>query len=303
VKESDLHEWLRDKIPPGKGVLLGIGDDAALLDGDGPLAAASDILVEGVHFTRPEAGPDQIGAKALNRNLSDMAAMGLEPRWCLVSAAVPKGTTEKFLKTMIESMTAAAGRFGACLVGGDTARSPGPLVVDVTVLAPVGELSPVTRSGAAAGDRILVTGTLGGSSLGWHLDFVPRVSEGVHLNRHARPTAMIDISDGLDRDLCRILDASGVGARLDGDRIPLSQAARRLSARTGRDPLDHALTDGEDFELLFTVPPERAAGLESSDELAVPVTDIGEIVPRGTRIVVRGGSGFELKGEGFDHTF
>lgn len=303
MKESDLHEWLRRTVPPGEGVLLGIGDDAALLDTKGPVVAASDILVEGVHFERPGARPDQIGAKALNRTLSDMAAMGLEPRWLLVSAAIPDGTPEAFIKIMIESMTEAADRFGASLVGGDTARSSGPLVVDVTVLAPTGDLNPVLRSGAVEGDRILVTGTLGGSSLGKHLDFVPRIDEGVHVNRHFGPTAMIDISDGLDRDLCRILDASGVGAELDGDRVPIASAAERLSAETGRDPLDHALADGEDFELLFTLPPDRAARLERDWEFGLRVTDIGVIVADGRRLIRRGNEERELKGEGFDHSF
>jgi len=303
LKESDLYEWLRRKIPSGKGVLVGIGDDAALLDTKGPVAAACDILVEGVHFERSEARPEQIGAKAVNRNLSDMAAMGLEPRWLLVSAALPEGTPEKFIKAMIESMAVAADKFGASIVGGDTVRSPGPLVIDVTVLAPAGELKPVLRSGAVGGDRILVTGTLGGSSLGKHLDFVPRVKEGVCLNRHFGPTAMIDISDGLDRDLCRILDASGVGALLEGGRIPIASAARRLSADTGRDPLDHALADGEDFELLFTLPPDRAARLEKEWEFGVRVTDIGAIVADRRRLVRRGGEDHLLKGEGFDHSF
>jgi len=303
LKESDLHEWLRRTIPPGKGVLVGIGDDAALVDTKGPLAAASDILVEGVHFERSTARPEQIGAKAINRNLSDMAAMGLEPRWILVGAALPEGLGEDFIKALIGSMADAAGAFGASLVGGDTARSPGPLVIDVTVLAPTESLKPVLRSGAMEGDRILVTGALGGASLGKHLDFVPRVREGVSLNRQFSPTAMIDISDGLDRDLCRILDASGVGAQLEGDRIPISGDARRLAAETGRDPLDHALTDGEDFELLLTLPPDRAARVAGEGDFALAITDIGVIVAGSRRLILRGGEERLLKGEGFDHAF
>jgi thiamine-monophosphate kinase len=180
--------------------------------------------------------------------------------------------------------------------------------VDVTVLAPVGDLEPVLRSGARPGDRILVTGALGGSILGKHLDFTPRVAEGLFLNRRHRPGAMIDISDGLGRDLFRILDASsgpdaGTGAILDADRIPVSMAAERLSRSTGRDPLEHALSDGEDFELLFTMPPDRAAALLGDQDLFFAVHDIGEITAGAERLMRHSGAEVPLKGDGFDHRF
>jgi len=303
MKESDFHEWLRSLLPPAEGVIVGFGDDAAVLDAGGPFAAACDILVEGVHYDPRETRPAQIGAKAVNRNLSDMAAMGLEPRWLLLSAAVPPGTPEASLKEMVLAMKAAAARFGAVLVGGDTVRSSGPLVLDVTVLGPTGELAPVLRSGAAPGDRILVTGELGGSILGRHLSFTPRVKEGLFLNRRHRPSAMIDVSDGLERDLFRILDASSAGAVLEGDAIPVSGAARTLAARTGREPLAHALTDGEDFELLFTLPAVKAGALLDDPDRFFPVTDIGSIVSAGKRVIRIGGQEEALEGEGFEHLF
>jgi thiamine-monophosphate kinase len=303
IRESEFHEWLRSLLPPAEGVTVGVGDDAAVLDAGGPIAAASDILVEGVHYDPRETLPAQIGAKAVNRNLSDMAAMGLEPRWLLLSAAVPPGIPEASLKKMVLAMKAAGEQFGASLVGGDTVRSTGPLVVDVTVIAPVGELAPVLRSGAKPGDRILVTGDLGGSILGKHLLFTPRVKEGVFLNSRHRPSAMIDVSDGLEMDLFRILDASKAGAELDGDAIPVSDAARKLAARTGRDPLVHALTDGEDFELLFTLPPAEARALLDDPDLFFPVADIGAVCAAGKRVIIINGEEKALKGEGFDHLF
>jgi len=301
LKESRFHEWLKSVITPGPGVELGIGDDAAVLGANGPVAAASDMLVEDVHYDRAEADPAGIGAKAVNRSLSDMAAMGLEPKWILASAAVPAGTDDAFLKKVFLSAKEAGARFGAVLVGGDTVRSPGPLVIDVTVLGPLGGLKPVTRSGASPGDRIFVTGDLGGSILGKHLAFSPRVKEGLFLNNHHRPTAMIDLSDGLERDLCRLLDASGAGAEVDGERIPVSKAAHELSGATGRDPLDHALHDGEDFELLFTLPPDEAGRLLDDGDLFFPVTDIGVVVVSGRRVIRLGDEDFHMKGIGFDH--
>jgi len=302
LKESEFHEWLQSRIRPGGDVIVGIGDDAAILDCPGPLAAAADILVEDVHFRRDEATPREIGAKAVNRNLSDMAAMGLEPRWLVVSAAVPENTPEPFLKEVVRGMEEAAARFEAVLVGGDTSQSPGPLVLDVTVLGPVQGRRPVLRSGAEEGDAILVTGELGGSSLGRHIRFTPRVKEGSFLAERYRPTAMIDLSDGLDRDLCRILDASGRGARLDGDAVPVSDAAIELAMRTGREPLDHALADGEDFELLFTLPPGRAENLLSDRSIFFRVSRIGEITGPAIRTIRRRGMDEPLKGEGFDHS-
>jgi thiamine-monophosphate kinase len=259
--------------------------------------------VEGVHWDPQEARPEQIGAKAVNRNLSDMAAMGLEPRWLLVSAAIPAGTSESVLHEIVLSMQAAAGRFNASLVGGDTSRSPGPLVLDVAVIGPLGSCQPVTRSGAKPGDRILVTGEFGGSALGKHLDFTPRVREGVFLNQHYRPSAMIDVSDGLERDLCRILDASQVGAILEGSCIPVAEAATRLAQRTGKDAIEHALRDGEDFELLFTLSPERARSLLAAADRFFSVTDVGEIGADRARLLRWEGREIPLQGEGFDHQF
>lgn len=275
MKETDFHDWLQKTIPGASNVLIGIGDDAAVLDTNAPIAVASDMLVENVHFIKSECSAEQIGAKAVNRNLSDMAAMGLSPDWILVSAAVPSGTPEAFSKALVKGIRDAAARFGATLVGGDMSSSPHGLVLDVTVIARVRDLAPVTRSGAKPGDRIFVTGSLGGSLQGKHLDFTPRVTEGLFLNRSYTPTAMIDISDGLALDLTRILDASGAGAQLNGDSIPISDAALEAAKTSGKTTLDHALTDGEDFELLFTLNPEMATKIKEDENVNFRVTEIG----------------------------
>jgi len=302
MKESSFHDWLRSTLPPAAGVPVGVGDDAALLEAGGQIVAATDLLIEGIHYDAASTSPEQIGAKAVNRNLSDIAAMGLEACWLLVGAALPSGTTKPFIEKLVRGMLAAAEPFGAVLVGGDTARTTGPLVLDVTVIGTVGELTPILRSGAAPGESLMVTGALGGSILGKHMLFTPCVREGLFLNRHYQPTAMIDISDGLDRDLFRLLDASGgLGVKLDGEAVPVSAAAHELAATTGKEPLEHALTDGEDFELLFTLPPGRARDLLADGRRFFPVAEIGSVTPPGERVLLSGGGMSELKGAGFDH--
>ena len=302
MKESEFHEWLKKAVPPAEGAVIGIGDDAAVLAASGPIAVATDLLVENIHFRVGEASGTQIGAKAVNRNFSDMAAMGLAPHWVLVSAAIPEETPDAFLLDLVSGMVRAAGVFGAGIVGGDTSGSMGGLVIDVVVLGKTEGLKPITRSGARPGDRILVTGALGGSSLGKHLTFLPRVAEGLFLNRKYGPTAMIDISDGLALDLSRLLDASRAGAIIDGSRIPVSEAARTLGATTGRPPLEHALSDGEDFELLFTLPPDRAEQLLKDRERSFAVSDLGAIDPDPlVRSILLDGALRALGREGYDH--
>ncbi|MHC4942459.1 MAG: thiamine-phosphate kinase [Planctomycetota bacterium] len=302
MRETEFHDWLRKNIPEAKGAIEGIGDDAAILDAGDVIAAATDMLVEGVHYRAGEVSAEEIGAKAVNRNFSDMAAMGLSPTWILASAALPEKTPESFVYGLVKGMVEAAARFDASLVGGDTSRTLGGLVLDVTVLAKVQDLKPVRRSGALSGHRIMVTGDLGGSSLGKHMHFTPRVKEGLFLNRCHRPSAMIDISDGLALDLSRLLDASGIGAVLEADRIPLSKAAREMAGRSGREPLAHALGDGEDFELLFTLTAEEAESLLNNKDRFFEATDVGEILDDpGQRILKIQGKEQALEREGYDH--
>ncbi len=302
MRESEFHEWLIKAVPPADGALIGIGDDAAVLDTCGRIAVAADMLIEGVHYRAEEPSAQMIGAKAVNRNFSDMAAMGLWPHWLLISTAVPAGCREAFVTDLVTGMVRAAEACGAGIVGGDTSRSLGDLAINVTVIGKIEDLEPVTRSGAEPGDRIMVTHDLGGSALGKHLSFTPRVREGCFLNRTRSISAMIDISDGLAIDLSRILDASGRGAILEGDKIPLSEAAFKQAESSGRRPLDHALTDGEDFELLFTLAPDEAERLLNDARLSFHVTQIGEIQADPEQRVLRlADSEHRLEREGYDH--
>jgi len=291
-------------IPKSSGVSVGLGDDAAVIDSPGSLAVAADMLVEGVHYIKGEATPSLIGAKAVNRNFSDMAAMGLAPSWLIVSAAITKNTGEEFIKSLVIGMVDAAKAFDVGIIGGDTSSSPSGLVINITVLGKTEDLKPVLRSGAKPGDLIYVTGQLGGSLFGKHLNFTPRVKEGLYLNRNFNISAMIDVSDGLSLDLWRILEASDKGALIDGLMIPVSEDAKKAAATSGRTPVEHALSDGEDFELIFTLSPDEATKLESASDLFFKVTRIGEIKEdTDDRMIIIDDQRRPLWKDGYDHTF
>ncbi|MEK6538774.1 MAG: thiamine-phosphate kinase [Nitrospirota bacterium] len=247
-------------------VVRGIGDDTAVvpLDAKRYLLLTTDMLMEGVHFTR-RMPARAIGHKALACSISDIAAMGGNPRYALVSLGVPGNLSWAFVRDLYKGMDALARQFGVAIVGGDTIKSA-KVVINIALTGEVGKDKVVYRSGARPGDLIFVTGPLGKSlSTGWHWKFIPRVKEARYLVRHARPTAMIDISDGLAADLGHILEESKVGAVLEETKIP-----RRAGAN-----LRQALYDGEDFELLFTVSRRKAALLEKKKFYPV-----GEIVHR-----------------------
>jgi len=206
-----------------------------------------------------------------------MAAMAAQPRVVLVSVAWPRRRDERHARELYDGLLELADAHGVTLAGGDTNRWDGGLVVNVTLLGQATPRGVLRRGGARPGDRVLVTGTLGGSLLGHHLRFEPRVALSLELHRDFELHAGMDISDGLSLDLSRLVTASGVGAELDLARIPVSAAAEAMSRSTGRAPLDHALADGEDFELLLTAPPEDAARIVREQRQGIPVTDIGAI--------------------------
>jgi thiamine-monophosphate kinase len=260
-------EWetirkLAGRWPVPKNVRVGIGDDAAVVKWPGrhDLLLTSDPLIEGVHFDA-QATPRQIGHKAIGRVLSDLAAMGGEPMWALINVAAPPRTKARRIEEIYAGVRRLAARHGLVLVGGDLARSRS-LQLHVFAVGRVPAGTAARRRGSRPGDVLYVTGSLGGSRLGKHLAFEPRVREGRWLRAGGWVTAMMDISDGLAGDLRHLLGQSGVGADLQAARIPCAPAARRL--RDGRSALTHALCDGEDFELLFTVGPRKAAALESA---------------------------------------
>jgi thiamine-monophosphate kinase len=284
----------------GQGVACGIGDDAAVVRTSARTVLACDPVVEGVHF-EPQTPLRLVGRKAVNRNLSDLAAMGAEPDYLLVSVLLPAGIGARRRLGLFAGIQAAA-RAGPCRVGGgDVARSPGPLVVTVSAVgrAPARLL---TRRGLRPGQRLHVTGTLGGAAAGHHLRFRPRLREGRWLARQQGVSAAIDVSDGLLLDLWTMLRASGgLGAVLDAGAIPIRPAARQQARRSGHTPLHHALTDGEDHELLFGVRARArlAAGGPLTQRARRP---IGEVVGRrGLFVRDRHGQLERWPAEGFEH--
>jgi len=272
--EFGLIDRIAKKTKKGKGVVLGIGDDCAVLEHtkDKYLLVTCDMLVEGVHFLLNKATPSQIGHKALGCGLSDIAAMGGVARYAVVSVGLPKKLSVEFVDNLYKGIKTLADKFKVSIVGGDTNKSD-KLVLDITVIGEVKKDKLVKRSGAKIGDFIFVTGALGGSIRGKHLSFTPRLKEANYLVNNFKLNSMIDVSDGISSDLNHILKQSKVGARLFLDKIPLSKYAKSVN---------NALNDGEDFELLFTLPKQEAKRLlRSKPKGLVKFTHIGEIVKKG----------------------
>ena len=267
VNELELIDLLTHRLPANDAVKVGPGDDCAVLNlgvANRFVLFKTDAIVEGVHFTR-DAPPDRIGHKALARALSDIAAMAGTPSAAVITLALPKDFEPKFVQRIYAGMNALARRHHVAIVGGETTANPAGILISVALIGLVAKDKCVLRRGALAGDAIFVTGELGGSIAGRHLDFEPRLSEARWLAEHFPIHCMIDVSDGLAGDLRHLLTASQVGAELLAKAIPLSHAAklRARSSSLAKPPVLAALSDGEDFELLFTV--------ASSD--AVPLLD------------------------------
>lgn len=298
--ELELLRWIRSRLGPRNGrVLIDSGDDAAVVRfGPTEVLFKTDSVIDGVHFDGRTARPEEVGHKAIARSLSDVAAMGALPSFAVVALMAPRGTPPAYLRRLFTGMNRTARRFETRIVGGDVATHRGKLAVSVALLGEPRGLPPVPRSGARAGDLVGVTGPLGGSILGKHLRFVPRVREGRELNRRFGVRAMIDISDGLSMDLGHLCEESGVGAVVDEARLPIAPAARRLSRRDGRPALEHALHDGEDYELLFALPPGKGERLERSGLGRV----IGKVTSRpGLFLRRRGGRREPLPRGGWEH--
>jgi thiamine-monophosphate kinase len=298
--ELDFLQWLSQRAPKSPMLRCGIGDDMAILD---PAAQSvlfsSDLLLDGVHFNCRTQRLDLIGRKALACCLSDCAAMAVRPIAATVSVAFPSGFSMDDARSLFEGIFTLAEEFRIAIAGGDTTTWGESLAVDVAILAtPWERTQPVPRSGARAGDRLFVTGPLGGSLLGRHLGFTPRVSEAKALAKAlgSRLHAMIDISDGLALDLWRLCQASGVGARLDEKMLEavISDDAKRLAAQGESTPLEHALHDGEDFELLLAID----GGMEA---YGGPIFEIGTIKESGFELRRAGGAVEALKNKGFIH--
>ena len=327
--EFGLIERISSRIAGyGPDVVVGIGDDVAVLKtAEGRLLLATcDIQIEGVHFLRDRITPYQLGRKAAAINFSDIAAKGGSPRHLLISLALPGHLSVEFVDELYRGLQDEAGRAGAAIVGGNLARSLSGVVVDIMLL---GEVEPdhlLLRSGAQVGDRVLVTGSLGRSAAGLalllqpevqvseeqaqdvlaaHLTPTPRLNEGHVIGQTRAATAMLDLSDGLASDVGHICEMSKVGVRIDGGRVPISEATIAVAAKIGQDSLRMALFGGEDYELLFTAPMDRAQqlALAVESETGTPVTDVGEIVPasEGRTLMLPDGTVAPLMSEGWDH--
>jgi thiamine-monophosphate kinase len=282
VGEFVYIDWLRRRTPGDPRVLLGPGDDAAALrlTPGAPCLVTTDMLLEGSCFRLAEVVPRRVGRKAMAVNLSDIAAMAGRPVAAVVTLGLPRRGGRALGEELYLGLREMADAFDTAVVGGDTNSWDGPLVIAVTVLGEATERGPVTRRGARPGDWLLVTGPLGGSLQGKHLDFAPRVREALALHAAAPLHAMIDVSDGLAADVWHLCEESGCGAVLQAEAIPISEAAGRMA--DGRPPLDHALGDGEDFELVFAVPAAEGQVLVATQPVpGITLTHVGECVAEG----------------------
>ena len=309
--------------------VLGIGDDCAVypVKSGANEVISTDALVEDIHFKLSTTTPEALGRKALSVSLSDIAAMGGTPKRVLVTLGIPKKISVSFLDRLYTGFNSICNLFKVELVGGDTVSSPKCFFINVSIIGEVNPGRVFTRQGARQGDLIFVTGTLGDSSLGLellskkkrgasskdhkfligrHLDPTPRVREASILARSKiNITSMIDISDGLVQDLYHICKASTVGARIQEDRLPQSPEFSRTCNRNQMDPFPFLLNGGEDYELLFTLPPDGVKNLKRQFLKAKAlVTQIGEIALNPKKVLLEKSDGRKIflpESEGFNH--
>lgn len=316
-----LIHRLQTAPPPG---YLGIGDDAAFLPPtENGLLVSQDMLVEGIHFRWDWSTPQQVGEKAVAVNLSDIAAMGGEPRAILTSLALPPTLRVEVVEDLYVGMAQILDQYGTVLVGGDTVASPDRVVLDVTVLGTPGPHGPISRRGARPGDRVFISGRVGASYAGYtllshgvewpgrevdersvltaHLLPIPRLSLGRELGSLAH--AMTDISDGLYQEFLELTRFGAIGMDIDADRLPVDQATRHIARRFESDVLDYSLHGGEDYELLVVVPSSRVHEMsEIADKVGVPLTEVGVVTDRTGIAIYRQGHEVRVEGEhGFEH--
>jgi thiamine-monophosphate kinase len=341
LTEADLIARIRQQLPPAPDwLLVGIGDDAAVAEPERNRleVLTVDAIVDGVHFDRAFVPPDAIGYRALAVNLSDLAAMGAAPRLALLSFALPADLPLEDFEGIIAGLARLAAGHRLHVAGGNLTRSPGPLMIDITVMGSVKRRRALTRAGARPGDEIYVSGTLAAagaglrmlkagisarvkrsttentedtetsvveSCVGRYLYPDPRVRLGLLLSRNRAASAAIDLSDGLADGVHRIAAASGVGAVIDAEALPIDPGVRAWFEERGLDPVAEALTAGDDYELLVTVPPRARRRLAAATRCDVPLTRIGTCTGnRAALLRVRRGSAVteaELPPGGFDH--
>ncbi len=304
IGEARIIERFKSMTAPATDVITGIGDDCAVVrpspDSDIDLVLTSDAVIEGVHFATG-TDPVEVGHKAMGRALSDLAAMAAEPLWGLLDLAAPPDMPADAAEGLFAAANRLATRHGLSIVGGDSSSTTS-LSVHVFCVGRVPSGAAFLRSNAKPGDSLCVTGQLGGSINGKHLAIEPRVAQGIWLRTHSFASCAIDISDGLVRDLYRICSSSQTGATLQLRDLPISADAR--NSRDNRPPLDHALHDGEDYELLFSVPADIVPTLltEWQSAFDIPLTVIGRVTENTGVIdgVNEDGSTVELNDLGYD---
>lgn len=307
--EQDFLDWLLPRLPADPRLEVGPGDDAAVLrpPAGRRTVVSVDMLTEGVDFRLgPDgAAPRRVGHKALAVGLSDLAAMAARPEAAVVAVCLPRVGGDSLAREIATGIASLAAGFDVAIAGGDTNAWDGPLVVSVTVLGSVAPGRCWRRDGARPGDVLVATGGFGGSILGRHLDVRPRCAEAAWIAERFPVHAAIDVSDGLSLDLSRLAQASHAGAVLDLAAVPIHPDAVHLAATDGGSPLDHALADGEDFELLLALPPAAAADLLAAGwPFPTPLTRIGTVTS-GPGLSARSTDGrvAPLTPRGFLHAF
>ncbi|MDE0937998.1 MAG: thiamine-phosphate kinase [Mariniblastus sp.] len=303
--EHDFHKWLRDHesvSQPVENLLIGIGDDAAVIRGsEMHTVVTTDTIAEGTHFDTSVHSLELIGRKSLAVNLSDIAAMGASPTHALVTLLLPNHFSITDAKRLCSGIFEIASNYNVSIVGGDTNKWAGKLVVGVTLM---GQRSPSTTgwnlNGAQLSDRVIVSGSFGGSILGRHLSFEPRIDLSNYLAQRYQIHGATDASDSLSLDLQLLAQASGVGIDLTADNIPISDALKTADPQA---QLDGALFDGEDFELILTIAPDVYEQIKADPMIPCPLTDIGTVTEEqsGLRIFNSQGVFQTLSPRGYVH--
>jgi thiamine-monophosphate kinase len=317
LTEAELIERIRRLLPPAPDwLVVGIGDDAAVVaPARNRLEVLTvDAIVEGVHFDRTFTPPAAVGHRALAVNLSDLAAMGAEPRLALLSFALPADFTCADFESLVAALASLARQHRVHVVGGNLTRSPGPLMIDVTLAGAVKARQALTRGGARPGDEIYVSGSLGAAAAGLemlrrppglkepaydqctarYLFPEPRVRLGLMLSRNRAATACVDLSDGLGDGVKRIAEASGVGTVIDAAAVPVEPGAAKWFVEQGKEPVAAAMSGGDDYELLFTVRPRLRGRLSAARQHGkTAITRIG-VCTEDRALVLRGESGVEV---------
>jgi thiamine-monophosphate kinase len=335
IGERALIDRIKARVSMPSWVLIGPGDDAAVIQPERGTydVVTTDAQVDGVHFDRRFVPADAIGHRALAVNLSDLAAMGALPRAALLSLALPPSLDVADFEQLVDGVLSVAATHRVTLIGGNITQTSGPLTVDVTAIGSVRPRKVLTRAGARPGDEVYVTGTLGEAATGLqrlqaaartalappkpgedgtdrpsdgcvvrYLRPQPRVRAGMLLGRNRAASSCMDVSDGLADCVRQVAEASGVGITLDAAAIPIPAEVREAQARRGRDPLEPALSGGDDYELFFTVRPAHRGRLRMvCQQLGdLPITRIG-VVTKGRDLVVRGEDGRRALPEGYEH--